>query len=243
MSKNLKITTLSVALLGLLLVAPANALDINESIKIAAGSEASGASTVNGSVTVGNGATVTGGVETVNGSIRIEENAVIEDAGTVNGSIKIASGVKAEDIDGVNGAIRIGENVTISGEVSVVNGMITVGAGSKIGEDVSNVNGEIRLTGAEVGGNLSTVNGDVALNDGANLHGDLTIEKPGGFNWNDDDEDDRMPRVTIGPGSKVGGEIIAEREIELYISDTAEVGGVSGVMSMDQAVRFSGKRP
>jgi len=227
MPKNLKITTLSVALLGLLLVAPANALDINESINIAAGSEASGASTVNGSVTVGNG---------------IEENAVIEDAETVNGSIKIASGVKAEDIDGVNGAIRIGENVTITGEVSVVNGMIAIGSGSKIGEDVSNVNGEIRLTGAEVGGNLSTVNGDVALNDGANLHGDLTIEKPGGFNWNKDD-DNRKPRVTIGPGSKVGGNIIAEREVELYISDTAEVGGVSGVMSMDQAVRFSGKRP
>ena len=242
MSKNLKITTLSVALLGLLLVAPANALDINESINIAAGSEASGASTVNGSVTVGNGATVTGNVETVNGSIRIEENAVIEDAETVNGSIKIGSGVKAEDIDGVNGAIRIGENVTITGEVSVVNGMIAVDSGSKIGEDISNVNGEIRLTGAEVGGNLSTVNGDVSLTDGANLRGNLTIEKPGGLNWNNDD-DDRKPRVTIGPGSKVGGKIIAEREVELYISDTAEVGGVSGVMSMDQAVRFSGKRP
>ncbi len=242
MSKNLKITTLSVALLGLLLVAPANALDINESINIAAGSEASGASTVNGSVTVGNGATVTGNVETVNGSIRIGENAVIEDAETVNGSIKIASGVKAEDIDGVNGAIRIGENVTITGEVSVVNGMIAIDSGSKIGEDVSNVNGEIRLTGAEVGGNLSTVNGDVALNDGANLRGNLTIEKPGGVNWNKD-KDNRKPRVTIGPGSKVGGKIIAEREVELYISDTAEVGGVSGVMTMDQAVRFSGKSP
>jgi len=242
MPKNLKITTLSVALLALLLVAPANALDINESIKIAAGSEASGASTVNGSVTVGKGATVTGNVETVNGSIRIEENAVIEDAETVNGSIKIGSGVKAENIDGVNGAIRIGKNVTITGDVSVVNGMIAVDAGSKIAEDVSNVNGEIRLTGAEVGGNLSTVNGDVALNDGANLRGNLTIEKPAGFNWNKDD-DSRMPRVTIGPGSRVGGKIIAEREVELYISDTAEVGGVSGVMTMDQAVRFSGKSP
>jgi hypothetical protein len=168
---------------------------------------------------------------------------VIEDAETVNGSIKISSGVKAEDIDGVNGAIRIGKKVTITGEVSVVNGMIAIDSGSKIANDVSNVNGEISITGAEIGGNLSTVNGDVALNDGANLRGDLTIEKPGGFNWNDDDEDDRMPRVTIGPGSKVGGNIIAEREIELYISDTAEVGGVSGVMSMDQAVRFSGKSP
>jgi hypothetical protein len=41
----------------------------------------------------------------------------------------------------------------------------------------------------------------------------------------------------------VDGNIIVEREVELYISDTAEVGGVSGVMSIDQAVRFSGERP
>ena len=120
--------------------------------------------------------------------------------------------------------------------------MIAIDSGSKIANDVSNVNGEISITGAEIGGDLSTVNGDVALNDGANLHGDLTIEKPGGFNWNKD-ENNRKPRVTIGPGSKVGGKIIAEREVELYISDTAEVGGVSGVMTMDQAVRFSGDRP
>jgi len=242
MPKKLRIATLSVGLLALMLVTPAHATGINESVNIAAGSEAKGASTVNGSITVGSGATVTGSVETVNGSIRVDTDAVIEDAETVNGSIKISSGVKAEDIDGVNGAIRIGKKVTITGEVSVVNGMIAIDSGSKIANDVSNVNGEISITGAEIGGDLSTVNGDVALNDGANLHGDLTIEKPGGFNWNDDD-DDRMPRVTIGPGSKVGGNIIAEREVELYISDTAEIGGVSGVMSMDQAIRFSGKRP
>ncbi len=241
MTKNLRIATLSVGLLALLLVTPANALGINKSINIEAGSQAEGASTVNGSITVGSGATVTGTLETVNGAIRIEKNAVIEDAGTVNGSIKIASGVKAEDIEGVNGSIRIGENVTIKGEVSVVNGRIGVDSGSTISDGVSNVNGEITITGAEIGGDLSTVNGDVSLTDGANLHGNLTIEKPGGINWGKGNS--RKPRIIVGPGSKVGGEIIAEREIELYISDTAEVGGVSGVMSMDQAVRFSGKQP
>ena len=93
----------------------------------------------------------------------------------------------------------------------------------------------------DAGGDLSTVNGDVSLMNGAQLHGDLTIEKPGGFNRNS--KNSRKPRIVIGPGSKVAGEIIAEREVELYISDTAEVGGVSGVMSIDQAVRFSGDRP
>jgi len=41
----------------------------------------------------------------------------------------------------------------------------------------------------------------------------------------------------------VEGVIDLEREVKLYISDSAEVGGVKGVMTMDDAVRFSGKRP
>jgi hypothetical protein len=41
----------------------------------------------------------------------------------------------------------------------------------------------------------------------------------------------------------VQGEIRLEREVELFISDSAEVGGVSGKLGMDDAVRFSGSRP
>lgn len=241
MPNNLRIATMTVGLLALFLAAPASAFSVNKSINIEAGGEASGASTVNGSISVGSGAIVTGDLETVNGAIRIDANATVEGVETVNGSIKVASGVTTEDIEGVNGTIRIGENVTIVGEVSVVNGKIGVDAGSTISQDLSNVNGEISITGAEIRGDLSTVNGDVSLSDGANLHGNLKIEKPGGINWGRGNS--RKPRIVIGPGSKVGGEIIIEREVELYISDTAEVGGVSGVMSMDQAVRFSGKRP
>lgn len=241
MPKNLKITALTLGLLVLLLTAPAGALGINKSINIQPGTETDGASTVNGSITVGRGATVTGGLETVNGAIRVENDAVVRDLETVNGSIKVGSGAQARDIDGVNGAIRIGENVTVDGEISVVNGKIGVDAGSTVSEDLSNVNGEISITGAEIGGDLSTVNGDVSLLAGANLQGDLTIEKPGGMNWTSNKS--RKPRIIIGPGSKVGGDIIVEREVELYISETAEVGSVSGVMSLDQAIRFSGERP
>lgn len=234
-----KIATLAIALSLLLLAAPAQAVSINKSIRIDADRHAEGASTVNGSITVGSGATVSGSLETVNGTIRIDENAIVEDAETVNGSVKVASGVTAGDIGSVNGAIRIGENVTINGEVSVVNGKIGVESGSKISEDVSNVNGEIKIAGAEIGGDLSTVSGDVSLDEDAFLRGNLTIEKPSSWGKNRS----RKPKIIIGPGSRVGGEIVAEREVELYISDTAEVGGVSGVMSIDQAVRFSGKRP
>jgi hypothetical protein len=39
------------------------------------------------------------------------------------------------------------------------------------------------------------------------------------------------------------GRIDLEREVELYISESAEVCGVTGVMSLDQAIRFIGERP
>ena len=106
---------------------------------------------------------------------------------------------------------------------------------------VENVNGSIELDGSEVGGDIKTVNGDVDLTDGAVLRGDLVIEKPGGWGWKDNKK--RRPRITIGPGSIIEGNIDLEREVELYISESAQVGGVTGVMSMDDAERFSGNRP
>jgi hypothetical protein len=225
----------------LLLTAPALAAGINKSIKIEAGGMSSGASTVNGSISVGRGATVTGSLETVNGAIRVDDSAAIKDAETVNGSVTVGTGVKAEDISSVNGNVGIGKKVTVVGEVTLVNGRIGIDAGSTISKDVSNVNGEIEISGAEIGGNLSTVNGDVSLVDGAHLHGNLTIERQGGMHSRDSHFS--KPKIIIGPGSTVEGMIIAEREVELYISDSARVGGVSGVMSLEQAVRFKGERP
>jgi DUF4097 and DUF4098 domain-containing protein YvlB len=213
----------------------------NKSVKIEDGAQSGGHSTVNGSITVGRDASIDGSLETVNGTIRVDENSRIGKAKTVNGSVRLAAGVTAGDIGSVNGSLRIAENVTIDGEMSVVNGRISVARGSRVADDVSNVNGEIRIEGAEVGGDLSTVNGDVWLSDNAVLSGDLIIEEKRG--WGRSSRNDRKPRVVIGPGTRVEGEIKLEREVELYISETASVGGVSGVMSMEDAVRFSGTEP
>ena len=231
------------ALLGLgalFAATPVAALDVNKSVKVASGAQSDGASTVNGRVSVGANAVVSGSLETVNGSIRIDDSVQFEDAGTVNGSIRVGDGAIADDIESVNGSIRVGMNASLSGEVSVVNGKIQIGAGSSVAEDVSNVNGEIRINGTEIGGNLGTVTGDVWLMENSTLRGDLIIEKPGGWGWG---RSRRKPQIVIGPGSRVLGEIDARHEIELYISDRAEVGGVTGEASLDQAIRFSGDRP
>jgi DUF4097 and DUF4098 domain-containing protein YvlB len=239
MSRKHGIRPLAIWLFGLAIAGNVNAGSINKSITIEAGSESRGESSVNGSINVGRGATVTGSLKTVNGEIRIDDDAIVEDLQTVNGSIKLGSNAVADDISGVNGSIRLGENSTVNGEVSVVNGKISSENGSRISRDVRNVNGELQIVATRIGGDLTTVNGDVLLTDASTLSGNLTVEKPSGWNWNKK----RVPQIVIGPGSVVEGEIRLERKVELYIHETASVSGVTGVMSMDDAVRFSGNRP
>jgi DUF4097 and DUF4098 domain-containing protein YvlB len=234
------LTSIAAGLLAVTLVAPAYGFSLNKSIKVEAGSESGGHSTLNGSISVGNDAIVNGDLETVNGTIRVDDTARIQDAGTVNGSVRIGSGVNTRDLSSVNGSISVGGNSTVDGKISVVNGRISLEQGSSVSNDVSNVNGEIEISGAGIGGDLTTVNGDVSLTGNATLSGDLVVEEPNGGNWH---SDRRKPRIVVGPGARVLGEIRLEREVELYISETAEVGGVSGVMTMDDATRFSGEHP
>ena len=241
MAKIVSKSAFTVGLLVLMMSVPALGASINKSVKIAAGEESGGATSVNGSITVGADATVTGNLKTVNGSIRIDDGASIEEAATVNGGVRLAARVRAESLTTVNGSINVGENGDISDEVGAVNGRISLGKGTRVADDVGNVNGQIGLAGAEVGGNVTTVNGDIELSDGAVVKGDVVVEKPSNWSWGK--EKSRKPRIVIGPGSRVDGEIRLDRKVELFISESAEVGGVSGEMTMDDAVRFEGDRP
>jgi len=238
MQFNRRILASTLALVALAVASPAFAGSLNKNIRIGDNESSKGGNTVNGSISVGRGATVDGALETVNGSIRVGEGASVENVETVNGGLDIGDDVKARDLSSVNGAISVGANTAVDGDVTVVNGRITLEKGASVADDVSTVNGSIRLIHAEVNGDMSTVNGDVTLDEASVLKGTLTIEKPSGHYSNS-----RKPEVVIGPGSRVLGGIIAEREIELFISDTAEVSSVSGVMSMDDAQRYSGARP
>ena len=225
---------------ALLVALPAHA-SINKSVEVPDGGTSSGASTVNGRITIGADATVTGGVETVNGKIRIGKGAKVEDAATVNGGIRVDDDASSEDLSTVNGGIRIGNNVVVDGEVSAVNGGISAGKGTTVARDLTNVNGGISLEGSTVGGSVETVNGGVELSDSAVIRGDLVVIKPNRSNWSDRKQSE--PLIVIGPGSRVEGVIRLERKARLYISDSATVGGVEGVMSLSDAVRFSGDRP
>jgi DUF4097 and DUF4098 domain-containing protein YvlB len=233
---------LAIAGIAWLLFAATAVASVNKSVTIEDGEQSDGASSVNGSVTVGEDATVSGELSTVNGKISIGDRSRIEDARTVNGGIRVGTRVTATDLETVNGSIRIEDEGQIDGSVTAVNGSIQVDGGSRIGESLSNVNGEIVLNGSEIGGDVSTVSGDVELADAAVVKGDLVVEKPRNGGWFNNNEG-RPPKIVIGPGSRVEGVLRLEREVKLYISESASVGGVEGVMSMEDAVRFSGTRP
>jgi len=227
-------------LTALMLALPAQST-VNKSVKIEDGATSGGASSVNGSVTVGENATVSGDLSTVNGTIRVGAGSVIESAGTVNGKVQIARNVKSEDLETVNGAINVAENAEVKGDISAVNGGIRLDQGSTVSKDLSNVNGDIELTASQVGGDVSTVSGDVELADGAVILGNLIVEEPKGF-FNSS-RNSKPPKIIIGPGCRVDGVLRLEREVKLFISETAQVGGVEGKMTMADAVRFSGNRP
>lgn len=234
-------TQFTVGLLIVLLSLPAFAGTVNKSVHIEAGAETDDASSVNGSITVGENAVVSGDVSTVNGTVRVDSGARINDASTVNGSLKISSNVEAENLSTVNGSVTVGESATVKGEVETVNGRISVESGATVAKNVGNVNGQIDLTGAAIGGDVSTVSGDISIVEGTVVDGDVIVEEPGNWNWNK--KKSRKPSIVIGPDSTVKGVINLKREVNLFISETANVGGVKGVMTMDDAVRFSGDNP
>jgi len=179
-----------------------------------------GGKAVNGSVRVPAGEH-SGAVGTVNGAVEVGESAVVEKVSDVNGPIELGAHASASSVDAVNGTVSLGEAVRVSG-------------GVEVGGAVRNVNGHIVLNGAHVGGGLRTVGGDIDVLGGSRVEGGIVVEKSGWFNT-----DLKKPRIVIGPGASVQGNLHFERPVQLYVSDKASIGPVSGATP----VMFSGEQP
>jgi hypothetical protein len=188
---------------------------VTGSIDIGAGEHAGDVSTVNGSVHIGERAAV-GHAEVVNGSITIDPHASVGSAQTVNGSIKVADGVG------------------VTGELETVNGSISLASGTDVKGAVSNVNGAITVAGAHVGGDIHTVAGDIDVGPNGQVDGGIRIERDNSWFHSDS-----VPRVVIRAGSVVKGPLRFDRKVQLYVSDKATVGAVSGAT----ATAFSGDEP
>jgi len=177
---------------------------------------------VNGSVHVTAG-TAPGDADTVNGSIDIDDGATVGAATTVNGAIQIGAQATATNLHTVNGGITVGAGTHVSKNVESVNGGISLAEGAEVAGAVSNVNGNISLTSAHVGGGITTVAGDVLIYGASHVEGGIHVEQHSGIQLIS-----KLPRVEIGPGATVQGELKFDREVRLYVSDKARIGPVTG---------------
>jgi DUF4097 and DUF4098 domain-containing protein YvlB len=237
MSRNIVITLLAV--LGTL-TGCVNADDSHtNSDKDDQTSEGSSTHSVNGSIHVKAGETKDD-LSTVNGSIQVADNAVFTTAQTVNGSITLGAHATGQSLTTVNGSITLGDGASVSHAISAVNGKLTLHTGADVAGTLTNVNGRVLLQAAHVGGGIKTVSGDIDIGSNSHVEGGILVKKEGTqvfwfFRWNSND----TPRIVIGPGAVVQGDLRFERNVLLYVSDSATIGPVSGAT----AVKFSGETP
>jgi len=209
------------ALALLLVLSGCDSSDGNDSTKI------------NGSIHVPAGKPP-GPVETINGSVHIDENAAVTTATTVNGSVRMGPHATAVSLNTVNGGISLDAGAKVSGSATSVNGDLTVADGAEISGSLSNVNGKIALTGGHVTGRIKTVSGSISITGPSHVDGGILVERSSGVTMSSD-----VPRVLIGPGASVLGELRFERKVDLYVSDKARIGTVSGATP----ITFTGDSP
>lgn len=216
---------LPVVALALALAVPFPALAANQDIE-----------KLNGSITAETGQQY-GNLETVNGSITVQARSRADDIETVNGSIRVAEDVQAHSLGTVNGSIRAGTNTQLAQGAETVNGSVFFDRGSRLGGDLSTVNGAIGIVGTEIGGDVETVNGDITIGVGSRVRGHILVEKPSS-NWMPIKLNKRKPRIVIGPNAVVEGPLRFEREVVLYVHESARIGTVTGATP----VAYSGAR-
>jgi DUF4097 and DUF4098 domain-containing protein YvlB len=195
--------------------------------------------TVNGSVHV-KADQKKGELSTVNGSIHIDDNASVAGAQTVNGSIGLGAHATADSAHTVNGSITLAAGASVLHAVSAVNGALTLHSGADVAGTLSNVNGHIVLEAAHVGGGIKTVNGDIDVGSSSHVEGGIFVDKDSNeflwfFHWSSSN----IPRVVIGPGAEVQGNLRFKRHVRLFVSERATIGPVSGAT----AVTFTGASP
>lgn len=190
--------------------------------------------TVMGGIDVGNNAQA-GDLSTVNGGINVGSDSEVGELVTVNGGIRIGPNSRAASVETVNGGIDLASGVQVKRDVATVNGPIELSQGVHVSGDLGNVNGGVLLTAATVDGDFKSVNGEVQVLEGSKIAGRFEVGEKSRWSGKQ-----RKPiKVVIGENSEVGGPLIFEGEVELWVHQTATIGTVEGA----DAKRFSGDRP
>ncbi len=140
-----------------------------------------------------------------------------------------------DSVETVNGGIELGQGAHVARTVEAVNGHIALAHGADVAGKASNVNGRISLDAAHVGGGIETVSGDVEIGANSRVEGGLLVEQPHGWSWGKS----KNPRIVIGPHAVVEGTLEFRRDVDLYVSDSAKVGTITGAT----ANKFTGDHP
>lgn len=189
---------------------------------------------INGSIQIKNGEQA-GDLTTVNGGIRIDAAGRAAKVSTVNGGVRLGSQARAASVETVNGGIGLDQGAQVAGTVTTVNGGIRLDKSADVGGRAETVNGRISLDAAHVGGGIETVGGDIEIGADSRVEGGIVVKKPSGWSWGRSSK----PRIVIGPRATVQGTLDFEREVELFVSDSATVGTIKGAT----AQKFSGDQP
>lgn len=212
--------------------------ETNKSIAVESGRTVGQVKTTNGQVRLKERVTARDVIST-NGGITIGEESSVERVSTTNGNIALHRGAQARAAHSTNGSISIDENVQVAGDAQTTNGSIIIKRGARVGGNVKTTNGRIALERARVDGGLSTNNGDVEVGANSHVGKGITIGKSGGRLFNLFGNSNRPPKIIIGPNAVVSGSLVFEREVELYVSESAKIGPVTGATP----VMFKGERP
>ena len=189
---------------------------------------------INGSIRIESGQQA-GDVSTVNGSIHIAGGASAAKVSTVNGGIDLGDRANVDSLDTVNGGIQLGAGAKVAKTVEAVNGGVQLGKGAEVAGHASNVNGRFALDAAHIGGGIETVSGDIEIGADSKVEGGIIVDKPHGWSWGTP----RNPRIVIGPRAVVQGTLEFRRDVDLFVSDSAKTGPVTGA----KAQKFSGDHP
>ncbi len=196
-------------------------------------------STVNGSIRVGWGSEAMN-VKVVTGSIDLEDESRANNVSIVNGDITIGKGVRLRgQTKAVTGSVTSGEGTTFEKGISVVTGNVELGPKTNVKTGIAVVTGDVKLeSNSDVAGAVRIVSGALSVNGPAEIgraenvagnmvfekttiEGDIKLKKSRGGNAATSTPDE----IRLGPGTKVKGNVIAERPIKLLVHKDARIEG------------------
>jgi hypothetical protein len=165
---------------------------------------------------------------------------------TLTSDITLEPGARAASLESLSGAITLSRGARVSGNVSSDYGSLVLEPKSEVIGHLSSDGGSIRIDGARVGRGITTTSGDIDIGPDSQIDGGILVRKRGViglslgfFQLGVPAGRSTPPRVVIGPGATVTGQLRFKRKVQLFVSERATIGPVEGATP----VVFTGERP